>query len=564
MATSYVGFEFANGMALVQGVDAAADRLEVDPERRLYTMVTPHPQTLTFIPASNVWAGVKTWRAAGDFRAGAGVPQLAGRFVFDLWSGRYGESARELQRAFRYGLRDAAVIWHGWQRWGYDYRLPDIWPPNPQFGTLEEFEKLAAVCRAGGVYFAPHDNYIDYYPDAEGFSYRNIVFYPSGQPYRAWFNYGRGAQAYRARADQIRPFLERNVKLIRDAGVATAYFIDVWSSAGPYDYWTEEGRFVERSYTRQVWGESFAWIRDFLGNNAPQISEAGHDQLIGWLDGSQANHLRVDDTKGRNFVWAITCGDAERIPWMDAAYHDIFVMHGAGYPGRYEGGLEARTHGIYSDDYVSTEVLTGHPAMAPSPFGRDVVRKYWLLQGIMRGLALRRIDGFRFDGANLHRQAVRWDNGAEVFVNRGAETWSAGGHSLPQYGFYARVPGKDGVAEAAIERMGPGVVEWARSAAMLYVNARGSGQPVSVGAVATDGGFRLDRDGDAVRLTPLPDSERFQARLRWNALPWRAPAPRYAEAVDENGVILRRAEVRMEGEDIVLTCEPGVFAYRFR
>jgi hypothetical protein len=31
-----------------------------------------------------------------------------------------------------------------------------------------------------------------------------------------------------------------------------------------------------------------------LGDSAPRISESGHDQLIGWLDGAQANHLRVD------------------------------------------------------------------------------------------------------------------------------------------------------------------------------------------------------------------------------------------------------------------------------
>ena len=34
------------------------------------------------------------------------------------------------------------------------------------------------------------------------------------------------------------------------------------------------------------------------------------------------------------------------------------------------------THGIYSDDYMATEVLTGHPAMVSNPFGQDVVRKH--------------------------------------------------------------------------------------------------------------------------------------------------------------------------------------------
>jgi hypothetical protein len=377
LATSYVGFDFANGVAMVQAVDAIPDRLAVDPAQHLYTLETPHSQTLTFIPAANLWAGVRTWRAMSGARAGGGVSKLAGRFVFDLWHGKYGTSAQELEQAFKYGLTDAVVVWHNWQRWGYDYRLPDLYPPNLQNGTEAEFKTLVETCRKAGVLFAPHDNYIDFYPDSDGFSYSNIVFTPAGAPQKAWFNFGRLAQAYRARPDKLRPLVERNLRLIRDGFAPTAYFIDVWSSAPPYDYWTDDGRFTSHEVTREVWGKTFAWIRDYLGG-APQISEAGHDQLIGYLDGSQAQLLRVDTTPGRQFVWNIPCGDAERTPWLDAAYHDKFIQHGAGYPGRYAGGLDEREHGIYSDDYISTEVLAGHPAMVASAFNRDVVRKYWL------------------------------------------------------------------------------------------------------------------------------------------------------------------------------------------
>ena len=147
LATSFVGFDFENGMALVQGVDVPPDRLQVDPEKHDYTLQTPHAQTITIIPCTNVWEGVRTWRDVNGLKASAGVEKLAGRFVFDLWGGRYAESARDLQRAFRYGLTDSVVVWHNWQRWGYDYRLPDIFPPNPQLGSAEDFATLAAVCR---------------------------------------------------------------------------------------------------------------------------------------------------------------------------------------------------------------------------------------------------------------------------------------------------------------------------------------------------------------------------------------------------------------------------------
>ncbi len=467
LATSFVGFDFANGQALVQNSDAIPDRLEVDPELRIYSLVTPHAQTLEFFPVENVFAGVKRIREQDARVPSKGVAKLAGRFTFDLWSGRYGESARDLERAAEYGIKDALVVWHNWQRWGYDYRLPDIYPPNAQFGTAEDFQRLVAACRQSGTLFAPHDNYIDFYPDFEGFTYDSIVFRQNGTPYRAWFNYGREAQSYRARPDRLLAYVKRNVGLIREGFAPTAYFIDVWSSMAPYDYWTSGGEFIDRSETQRVWGGVFAWIREFLGGDAPQLSEAGHDKLIGWLDGADAQQLRVDP-EGKAFTWKIQCSDSERIPWIDVAWHDKFVLHGAGYEGRYEGGLGRRQHGAYSDDYMTTEVLSGRPAMVPQAFNRDVVRVHWLLNDAMQALALDRIDSVEFAGNDIHRQHVRWERGAEVWVNRGAAPWTVEGHTLPRYGFYLRA----GTVEAAIELRGGERVEWSRSPERRYEDGR--------------------------------------------------------------------------------------------
>ncbi|MDQ1257569.1 MAG: hypothetical protein QG656_2175, partial [Candidatus Hydrogenedentes bacterium] len=474
MATSFVGFDFDNGMSLVQAIDSVPERLEVTPATRRYSLHAPHAQVQTFIPCATVWEGARVWHDVNGLRCASGVDRAAGRFVFDLWGGNYASSADALERAFAYGLTDSMVVWHNWQRWGYDYRLPDIYPPNPDLGTLEDFQRLAETCKQRDVVFAPHDNYIDFYPDAEGYSYKHIAFSQGRTPIRAWLNEGRNAQAFRWRADTVKPFIERNLAMIRKDIAPTGFFIDVWSSIGPYDYWTDDGQFFDRNYTRTQWGEYFAWIRDYLGNNAPQISESGHDQLIGWLDGAQTNHLRVDaNPPGEGWtVWRIPCADAERIPWFDAAHHDRFALHGAGYSSRYQGGLDAPMHGIYSDDYIATEVLTGHPAMVEGAFDRNVVRKYWLLHTPMRALARQRIDGVDFDGGNIHRQHVRLSNGGEVWVNRGAVDWSIEDHVLPEYGFYLRIPSDGGVIEAAIECIDGVIADWQRGPDAVYVNAR--------------------------------------------------------------------------------------------
>ena len=546
MATSFAGFDFENGPSIFQASDVPPLGIQVDPESRTASLTVAQAQTVSLIPADNVWQpAIDEWPRMNGLRPAGGVAKLAGRFVFDLWSfeGTYRGSADALRRAFLYGLTDAAVVWHNWQRWRYDYRLPDIYPPNPEGGTLDDFAALADLCRRNGVLFAPHDNYIDFYPDADGFSYDKIAFLRNGEPKQAWFRAEFKAQSYRFRPDRIAPFVERNLGLIRDHIHPTAYFIDVWSSMGPYDYWTPDGRYFSGLVTRDAWRQTFAWIRNFLGNDAPQISEAGHDQLIGWLDGAQAQHLRVDDASTAGFTWKIHCAGAERIPWFDAAHHDRFALHGAGYPDRYAAGLGETAHGIYSSDYITTEVLSGHPAMAADAFSRNVVRKYWLLHDLMRALALRRMEAFEFDG-NIHRQHVKWQGGGEVWVNRGEMDWTVAGHTLPQYGFYARIAGEHGPVEAAIERRGGNLVEWASSPGMVYRD-----------------GFRLARDGV---LTPLPESGAFTARINLATLPWPANPPREAEALDENGNVLRRLPLKIQDGSIALECDPAAFAYRLR
>jgi hypothetical protein len=351
---------------------------------------------------------------------------------------------------------------------------------------------MIEACQQADVLFALHDNYIDIYPDARGFSYeQNVAFSASGAPVRAWLNEGRDAQSYRYRADRVEGFLRDNLPAIRDGLSPTAYFIDVWSSIKPYDYWTSEGQFFGRRYTRDSWREHFAWIRELLGDRAPQISESGHDQLIGWLDGAQTNHLRVGKPipgdRHSWSVWDIECEDAERIPWFDFAHHDRFILHGAGYSGRYQAGLSAPLHGIYSDDYLASEVLTGHPAMVSRPFGRDVVRKYWLTQDVMRALALRTVEAVDFSDGDIHRQHVRWSGGADVWVNRGESEWTVSGHTLPQYGFLARVPTEAGLVTAAVCRRQGLIVEQCESPSSVYVNGRRpAGGPLRISAdVAT-------------------------------------------------------------------------------
>jgi len=469
LSASHVGFDFDRGLSLLTACDNPPDFLEVHPGQRTYALHTHHNATLTLVPgAKGAFDCAVRYRPLYDKKPAGGVRRLAGRFTFDIWGGRYAEIAETMEKMIRYGCTDSVLTVHNWQRWGYDYRLPDIFPPNPRFGTIEDMNRIADVCARHDIPWGLHDNYIDIYPDATDFSYRHVYFHRDGRPHKAWINQGRDAQSYKFRPDHIMPFVQRNLRLIKPALRPTHYFIDVFTSAPPRDCYDWDGKFHSALETRRCWGQAFAWIRDFLGGNAPTTSEAGHDQLTGYLDGADCQHLRLNSKRER-FTIYLPCEDWARVPWFDAVLHDKFILHGVGYSGRYQGGRSRAHHGILSDDYISDEILTGHaPMVDRGCWRRGAVRKYWLMQDFVRAIALKTLRSVEFVGGDIHHLIVRWNGGATVWVNRGETDWRVEGRTLPQYGYVA----KSGSAVSAVERIDGVIVESADGPNGYYANAR--------------------------------------------------------------------------------------------
>ncbi|HNS20266.1 MAG TPA: hypothetical protein PKH24_07190 [Sedimentisphaerales bacterium] len=472
LSTSHVGFDFDEGLSLLVACDHPPDFLEVTPESRTYALHTHLDATMTLVPSTaGTFDCAKKYRPLYDKQTSPGFARKAGRFVFDIWGGRYADIARTMQEMIAYGLTDSLLTVHVWQRWGYDYRLPDIYPPLPSLGTVEDMQGIARVCAEHDIPWGLHDNYIDFYPDAQGYSYDEICFTEDGRPIPAWLNEGRDAQSYRWRPDCFLPWLKRNLGLIGPTLKPTHYFIDVFTSIDCFDYYDRAGRYHSMLETRQCWGEAFAWIRDTLGGNAPMTSEAGDDQLIGYLDGADCQHLQLS-SEAKSFCITLACRDWERVPWYDAVLHDKFSLHGVGYSGRYQGGRSRQEHGIESDDYLSVEILEGHAMMIDAEaFGRGAVRKYWLAQDFIRSIATDRIAGVQFVDGDIHKQIITWESGATVCVNRGAGDWRVAGRTLPQYGYYAI----NGPIESSVEEIDGIVVERSGRPDRWYFNARGFG-----------------------------------------------------------------------------------------
>jgi hypothetical protein len=60
---------------------------------------------------------------------------------------------------YDYGFRNVFVINHTWQHNGYDYGLPDHYPPGDRYGGLENFKQITEFTNDKGWLFATHEDY---------------------------------------------------------------------------------------------------------------------------------------------------------------------------------------------------------------------------------------------------------------------------------------------------------------------------------------------------------------------------------------------------------------------
>ena len=289
LSTRHIGADYEGGLSLLQASDIYPSAALCRPATNTFSLEVPHDATLTFVPSARrrLRRRPALPRPQRLPSREEGTPPCSGACASTSGAATTAMAAKDLERAGKYGLGHSIFVKHSWQRWGYDYRLPDIYPP---LGGLESFLKMRDACRETGILFAPHDNYIDFYPDAAGYSYDHMVFNADGTPQRAWFNKGRKAQSYRWLPHAFMPWLERNMRLLRDGALPTGLFIDVFSAMPPIDYYDREGRFHTRARTAREWSAAFDRAREILCPGMPMLSEAGHDALVGSLDGVQSDH----------------------------------------------------------------------------------------------------------------------------------------------------------------------------------------------------------------------------------------------------------------------------------
>lgn len=159
------------------------------------------------------------------FGTGPGVsrePQLHVRLT-------HGDVARLLAEAKQMGVSQGMAMLQGWAPGGYDWRHPDVWPPEPALGSLSEMKAL--LTSSPPFTLGVHDNYQDIY--------RQSPSWPKGVNRRAdgsrmpggpW----RGGQAFILNSRASLRYAERNWRELRTLGPRMMY-IDTVTAASLYE-----------------------------------------------------------------------------------------------------------------------------------------------------------------------------------------------------------------------------------------------------------------------------------------------------------------------------------------
>ncbi len=135
---------------------------------------------------------------------------------------------KQLKKLYTRGIRGAYVHLDGWGKEGYDHLHPDILPPCEKAGGAEGLRSLSRGAKEQGYLFALHDQYRDYYVDAESFQEENALMDRKGKLPREC-TWAGGEQRYLC-ATQAFDYVKRNYNELDTYGVdLDGAYLDVFS-----------------------------------------------------------------------------------------------------------------------------------------------------------------------------------------------------------------------------------------------------------------------------------------------------------------------------------------------
>jgi len=410
---------------------------------------------------------------------------LADRTVLDIWEGRFDDTTRQLTDLAEWGVARGIALVHVWQRSGYDNALPAHVPANADQGGDPAMQRLVHTGESRGYRMALHENYVDYYPNYDGFAEADIARQSDGSRVPAWYNEGTKIQSFAVKPARILPLARtQSSEVLRRYG-SSACYLDVHSAVPPWFHQDFDITQPGAGTFRPVWDAHQAlWAYERTLHRGPVFGEGNeHWYWSGYLDGVEAQFGQGWPSGQGTSAPLLVDFDLLKI-------HALQLNHGMGYYERWWSPEARASRSLLDllDQYRMQEAVFGHAGFLGGSTWSNVPlawQEAHLLAPVTTRSALAQPVEIAYQvgarwqdataaakaGSDFSRVRIRYDNGLTLWANGGPGPLSVGGVALPRWGWLARGAGL-GSAGTTLRQ---GVVsDYVETADMLFANARAS------------------------------------------------------------------------------------------
>lgn len=252
----------------------------------------------------------------------------------------FGTRTEQLKKLKEMGVDKAYVHLDGWGKMGYDNQHPDVLPPCEKAGGYKGMKELSDTCKSLDYIFATHDNYRDYYFDAETFDENQAVLNENGNVDME-ATWAGGKQTYLCTT--FAPYyVKRNFELLKNNGIELkGSYIDVFSVVELDECFHEEHKMSKKDCMDKR-TECFDYVSS---EGILTSSEEGCDWAIPHMNlvhhAPHALYPNIDTGRSRGIP----------VPLLNLVYHECIIIPwtlskgGWGIPIPQDGFLYALLNG---------------------------------------------------------------------------------------------------------------------------------------------------------------------------------------------------------------------------
>jgi len=317
----------------------------------------------------------------------------------------FDERAGHLRQLAARGIDRAYVHLDGWGFRGYDNLHPDVLPPCPEAGGWEGMKRFAETCDELGYVFAIHDQYRDYYLDAQSYDPRHTILDHDGKrpTHSIWFGGRESILCSRLALGHVK---KNYSSLLRHGIKVRGAYLDVFAVVPPDECYNPE-----HPATRSDCLDYRGMCLDFIRSTGGVVSsEEPADWAVPHIDLVHHGPYALEPNPGHGPAMGIP------IPLFNLVYHDALLL---------PWSLGKGSWGIPQDDlgYLHGLANAGLPYLSLHP-GDEELEKVRTMCALHQRVGLLEMTNHKFLDKSFRKQRTTFADGTTVTIDLDEETFA--------------------------------------------------------------------------------------------------------------------------------------------